>query len=538
MKVSKIFQAALVGAAALWMSTGGAFAVCGDFGGFAAFQCADLAYFAPSPEPITFDPLGRVATGASIVFWQMGFGNQTLNTGLGSAGTGNSGLTTFNGNDQGLKTADFGEGNGITGLTVFPPGALCIGNNNWGDSGVDGCCDQNRSATHLIDKDGIINPAYDVYYARNGGPGYTSYEWYQDYPMALLAKTTSGKWFAIAAVSNMDRGNNGDPFGPCNMVTPGTNPAACDSRVGHYEYRAVTNGGLNVISGLTNVIPWQMTPRPRAFCVAGCTGVVTRTINFNWDPAKWFHDGTIKPSTHPTMSPIDATRAAGVGVVDVLSKLNATNNWRGLARYNLQKATLSPANVDPNGRVIHATLAFANVAGLTDIPQPTPLGPDGNPTTAVVMGGVSVPPDTCWRVQVLFGKKPETLTTTTASCRLGKCGDKGYTAESLDPMTITCVGGSLLAEEIGGASAQRRQGVITVDWTTTSELSVTKFNLYAKSANGAEKFLQEVSCSECATGAGGSYSVTVKSSFAKGAKSIVIEMVTGSGNKRTEVPVL
>jgi hypothetical protein len=540
MKVSKIFQAALVGAAALWMSTGGAFAVCAlPLGGFAIFQCADLAYFPPSPEPVTFDAAGRVSSGVTTVFWQLGFGNALINSGLGTGGNGFRVGAGFEGIDNGVSVTDIGEGNAITSRTDFPPGALCLGNNNWQNTGIDACADNDRSALVPLSDDDIINPAYDVYYTRNGIPGYTSYTWYQDYPIAVLAKTTNGKWFAIAAVSNMDRGNNGDLTGPCNTTVPGTNPAACDPRPGHYEFKNVTNGGTNAITAMPNVIPWQMTPRPRAFCVAGCTGVVTRTINFSWTPVKWYHDATVRPSTNPAMAPTDATRAAGVGVVDILSKLNATNNWMGLARYNLQSATVSPANLDPNGNVAHSTLVFANVAGHTDIPQPAPLGPDGNPTaTSVDRSSVSVPPDTCWRVQALFGKKPETNTLNAITCRLGKCGDRGYTAESLNPMTITCVGGSLLSEEIGGASANRRQGGITVNWSSTSEISVVKYNLYAKNTKGGETLVQEVSCTECTTGGGGAYSVRVPSSSAKGAKSIIIEMVTGSGSKRVEVPIL
>jgi hypothetical protein len=536
MKVSKIFQAAVLGAAALSMGTGGAFAVCSEFGGFAIFQCADLAYIEPVPEPVTLGPddgSGRlVVGGATAIFWQAGFGNATLESGLGSTGTGNSGLTTFNGNDRGLGTVELAEASSVD--SRMPVGALCLRNNNFGNFGVDGCCDNDRGTTLIPNNDDILNPLYHVYYSRNGYPGVYSRDWDQDYPVAALVKTASGKWFAAMMVSSMDRGNNGDAFGPCHPTSPGTNPAACDFRAGFFTYKDVANANLNSVTGAMNAVPWQMVPRPRAFCISGCTGVVTRTINFNWNAAKWHHDNINYPTSHPQMAPALADRAAGVAPLDLLTKSNATNNWRGLIRYNLQRATVTAGNLDPNGAIMFSTLSFANV--VADIPQPLPLGSDGNPTGTVVQNSVSSPPDTCYRVQVLFGKKPETLTTTTANCRLGKCGDRGYTAESLDPGVITCIGGSLLAEEIRDASVTRTQGSLRVQWRTSSEVAVQKFDLYAETARG-EKFLVDRICNECNTGAGSSYDVTLRSSSVKGAKAIVIEMVSGNGNVRTRVPI-
>ncbi len=69
-------------------------AICTEFGGFAIFQCSDLAYFDAVPDPnfvLIVDPNNRV-TNIQALFWQIGFGNQKINSGLGSAGTGNSGV--------------------------------------------------------------------------------------------------------------------------------------------------------------------------------------------------------------------------------------------------------------------------------------------------------------------------------------------------------------------------------------------------------------------------------------------------------------
>ena len=74
------FRALAVLAAVAAMSAGpGAFAGCLDFGGFAVFQCADRAYF---------NPPSVAGTAVNSTFWQVGFGNATLNNGSGTAGTG------------------------------------------------------------------------------------------------------------------------------------------------------------------------------------------------------------------------------------------------------------------------------------------------------------------------------------------------------------------------------------------------------------------------------------------------------------------
>lgn len=134
---------------------------CRGFGGFPVFQCADLAYFNPPPD---FDPNKYFldpddpAVGVQnvkVVYWQIGFGNNNLNTGFGSLGTGNSGATTFNGNDQGVSGVDLKEARSATGTSSIPLGGLCLGSNNWGNSGVDGCCDNDRDPTHPLNKDGV-----------------------------------------------------------------------------------------------------------------------------------------------------------------------------------------------------------------------------------------------------------------------------------------------------------------------------------------------------------------------------------------------
>jgi hypothetical protein len=249
------------------------FAACGEFGGYPIYQCADLAYFAPPPGPfsLVLDPNGRPPN-VTAVFWQIGFGNQKLNTGLGTSGTGTSGLTaaSFNGNDQGILAVDLVDARAATGNPAVPAGALCLGSmNNWGMPGADSCCDNPRGAGSLMPgglaDDGLLNPYFDVYYAANGYPGAYSLLWQQDHPMAVLLRSSDGRFFAVAAVATAGRGNAGNgENGLCHPTTPGGKPAPCDATPGFYSFGAVTGAEPNpALPGRTNVVPWQATPTPR-----------------------------------------------------------------------------------------------------------------------------------------------------------------------------------------------------------------------------------------------------------------------------------
>lgn len=551
--MNKRFQAILLGAVvALAMGGSGAYANCLEFGGFAIFQCADLAFFAPPPFAVTFDP-NASPTNVSAVFWQIGFGNQLLNSGLGSAGTGNSALNTFNGNDQGIFVADLKDAQVATQNPFIPFGAVCLSSNNWANTGIDGCADNDRSTSLSNDNDDILNPDYNVYYSKAGSPGYYSYNWHQDYPMAALLKSIpDAKYFAVAATSTLDRGNNHTGDGTC-APTPGTNPSPCDFRPGFYSFKAVANGLPNpALSGFNNVVPWQQVPRPKASCVAGCSGTGTRTINFVWDSVKLYNDQRTIGTTHPAMgggacvgavppcniTGPDATRAAGVGVKDVMTKANAANNWAGLVRYTLESAAVTAVNLDPNGSVLFNTLTFAPVVGQTDIPQPL-LDANGDAGGPVSRPGLAVAPDTCFRVHVFFGKKPETGTGTsgcsTTNARVGKCGDKGYDAFSLDPGTITCVGGSLVSEKAIDVTATKKLGGVTLSWKMTSELALSGFNIYTVSSKGVEKQIGTLPCKACTTGEPESYTFNAPATQVKGAKSMILEVLSGNGNSRTQV---
>jgi hypothetical protein len=550
--MNKRFQAILLGVTvALVMGGSGAYANCINFGGYAIFQCGDTGFFAPPPVTPVFDPNANPVN-YSTVFWQIGFGNETLNTGTGTGGTGNV-ATTFPGNDHGQWVVDLKDAQIATQDSRVPFGAMCLAVNNWANSGIDGCVDNDRTATALtLDHDNILNPDYDVYYASIGLPGYYNYTWHQDYPMAVLVKSIpDARFFAIAANSTQVRaGEDHTPTGPC-AATPGSNLAACDFRPGFYNFKDIANGGVNPATGANNVIPWQQVPRPRAACIAGCTGTTTnRTINFNWDPVKIYNDRRHVGTSHPAMGGDlcneataclggainNPTRPAGVGAVDLMRNPNGdpNNNWAGLARYDLEVATVGAGNVDPNGSVLFNTLVFAAVVGQTDIPQPG-LDLNGDPTGQVVRNSVIAAPNTCYRVHVRFGKKPEITAITLANARIGRNGDRGYEVFSLDPATITCVGGSLLSESAVNLQAVKKLGTVTLSWRMTSELSIEGFNIYAVSPKGVEKKIGSLPCQACNTGETKSYSFTAPMTAIKGAKTIVLEVLSSNGNTRSQV---
>ncbi|MBI3449455.1 MAG: hypothetical protein HY049_11125 [Acidobacteria bacterium] len=402
---------------------------CFEFGGFAIFQCADLAFVQPPPD---FDPsiyvvdANGVTSNISAVFWQIGFGNANISNGNGSSGTGNSGPSTFNGNDSGNFAIDLRDGYSATQNALIPPGATCLSSNNWANSGVDGCADNDRGAGLGNNNDDILNPYYNVYYSKQGSPGYYSLNWQQDYPMAVLVKNRHADAFAFAAVATLNRGNVGGD-GTC-ATTPGTNPAACDFRPGFYSFKDVKNGNANPTSDPNNpklnVIPWQATPQPTT------TSDVRVDPNdpnsdhvqaFSWPAVTVFSDQSVRSTTHPNMGGGDCvgltppcpavlrdpSRAPGVGVSDVISKFG------GLFRFVLEVADVN----DPN---------FVTVL-------------QSFPTTATSLSNVTIPQSGCWRLRTIFGKRPETTVTSIANCRLGKCGDVGFEVVSLTQCNTGCV---------------------------------------------------------------------------------------------------
>jgi hypothetical protein len=541
MTLSKVLKITVLSAAVLGAAVTLPWAFCDSaVETYAIFHCSDRSYFAPVPAPFT----PQEVTG---VFWQLGFGSRgdaIRDTGAGTDGTGVQSKAQFNGNDNGLFILDVRDAAQAFPTFPFPPGSVCLGSNNWANFGVDGCSDNTRPAApftydnqydsygpyQYANNDNILNPYFGTQFQATGFYGYYSLASIMDYPTAVLLKTPGDSFFALAAVTNMDRGNTHDAaFGPCHS-SGGTNPAACDIRQGFYGFQDVKNGSTNVMTGLNDVVEWQPAPRPRISCVADCAGVTPRQLSIQVGPVKWYHDMRSTPSNNPTLAtrnlslPRDATRAAGVGVVDLLRK------WGGLLRYSLEAA---PVVTDPGGNVDYAALVFTAVAGQGNLTPP--LNANGEATGPVSINLTSNP-DTCYRVALSIGKLPEVsgTLTTAIECRKGRCGDVGYSIRSGAPGAITCVGGALISENIADSAIAHARGVYTLTWSTTSELSVQGFDIFAVSRRGEQK-VADVACSECTTSLPGSYTVEISKGDLRGGavEAFKVKMRGGSGDEVT-----
>jgi hypothetical protein len=427
--------------ATLLATTSGLMAFCdSNLETYALFQCSERAYFAPIPGTFTKADI-------SAVFWQVGFGNRTVNSGQGLDGTGVQSKSNFNGNDSGLFSVDLLDAAVIFPTIGFPAGSICLGSNNWANSGVDGCCDNPRTigkfsytnAYHLLGpydytaNDDILNPYFGTYFDSTGYRGYYSLASIQDYPTAVLLTTpvdpaSGAPYFAIAAVTNMDRLNTGGN-GVCNTSVPGTNLAACDIRQGEYNFGEVTNGGANVITaGRNNVVTWQQPPEPFVNITAGDPNDpnAVLTVDVTWTPPTIQSDGRIVASNNPTMAtknpaqPRDPNASPGVGV----PAIDATF---GMARYEVRVA----AENDPNFTTLKASYLCSTNASLSS-PECT------SPTSATF----DISSSDCMRIRTRFGPPPrETVTTTAPNCALGRCGDVGYevVGKRFCPGTSTCV---------------------------------------------------------------------------------------------------
>jgi hypothetical protein len=365
----------------------------------------------------------------AAVFWQIGFGNDLINTGTGTSGTGISGKSSFSGNDSGLFPVDLTDANALD--QRFPPGTLCLGSNNWANAGIDGCCDNPRADqfTHggysYVGDDNTLDPYYGTYLDGIGYPGYYSLASVVDYPTAVLLTTTDERWFAVAAVTSMDRGNSGTGAnGPC-VAASGSNPAPCDRRQGFFSFADVTDGLPNANDPNRNkVIPWQSTPAPS---IDTSTPVdpddpdSAVEIEVSWTAAIVHTDGRSRPSVNPTLGPVDPNSSAGAGTGDIASKF-------GLVRYLLEAA----AETDPNFSA--PTLAVTC--------------PGDAECDTAISAVVTVSPDSCLRLSSLFGPQPRVGTPSTVDCRVGKCGDLGYSVTSAP----VCLGTQQASSGGGGGS--------------------------------------------------------------------------------------
>jgi hypothetical protein len=545
MNLSKVLKIMVVGVAVLAGAVTLPWAFCNSsVETYALFHCANRAYFEPIPGGFTKADI----TG---VFWQLGFGNFAIPPiGQGTDGTGFA-SKQFNGNDSGSFPVDLLDAAATFPTTGFPAGSVCLGSNNWANSGVDGCCDNSRLSAPFgpydnaydgvayyytyPNDDNILNPYFGLGWNQAGYPGYYSIASMTDYPTAVLLRLPGDAYFALAAVSNMDRGNTGGgESGPCRSNAPGTNNGVCDVRQGFYAFADVTNGNPNLVPGETgknNAIPWQ-TARPRPLgldCSVTDCGGPTLDVTFQIDPIMVHSDQRMIPSNNPSMAtrnaslPRDATRAAGVGSRDVLKK------WGQLVRYTLESAPIVPGvNTDPStGDMLYNTLVWT---AETSTPQPVVDPNTGEPTGPVVIPK-TVPLPSCWRTRLSIGKTPEAAASL-VNCRLAKCGDLGVTIAPLDPGGVTCFGNRdpLVSENIINGAVDTVKGRHTIRWDTTAELTVQGFDIFAVTQRGP-RLVRSVDCTECSSGAGASYETVVRTGDVRGGKiqGFQVKMKGGSG---------
>lgn len=509
MKKGFKLTAVMAGLLLLTAGSSGLFAVCQEDTVFPMFQCGFVGWFAPPPAD---------AGNINAIWWQIGYGNNLLNNGIiGAAGVDGTGAvgTTFPGNDSGIAspttttTGPFGLKSAqavLGGLYPgqIPAGALCADyENSWGGFGVDGCAD-NRRTTSGYDNDNVLNPYWGTLGPCPYQPGegdcspYFSTYYQVDYPIAILARTSSNKYFALAFVASNSR--NQEPR---------------DGSEGVFNVGAIVNGDPSPIPGKgNNIIPWQAVPKPHVTNVTPTSPGVPRNVSLQWDNVRIIHDGSSRPTGARATAPV---AAGGVGVLDHLDEAG------GLCRFQLQTAAVPGGNPSPDP----STLTWVNVPG-------APACGGTGPVTA----NLTVNPDTAIRVRTVLGKLARTASTAVANARLGASGDLGFEATDctanncLNSAPITVIGGGLVGQTIIDGVAVKEQGGVRVTFRTTAEASVSGIDVLGK----GDVVIRSVACKQCTTGVGDSYDVLLENKDLKGAKSLKLRL-NGPGSLTDAIPI-
>ncbi len=368
-------------------------------GGFPVYQCGDRAWFRSPPE----------GSGAvTALFWQIGYGNASINNAEGTQGTGLGPPGVFSGNDSGLyevpliAAAPLVDPEGRAGVEQD---ALCLGPVNWGNHGVDGCCDNRRMEGPRAGQDRYLNANFDAELMDREGRFAPDLEGMTDHPMAVLLREETGRWFAVAAVAPFER--------------PSDRP---DIRSGHYTFASIADGETNPLTGARNIIPWQAAPSltleedpsPRA---GGDSGVTdsgekrsgTRRFDARWDPVILHSDHSRRSSEAGK-----AKSSGGVGALEM----------GPLVSYSIERVRLLPEMVSAGGIPMREILLWERVL-----------------TTGEPSGSLDLAEDSCARAVVNLGRSPSSPGIGFIPCALGRCGDVGYSI----PGPPVCVEGPILA---------------------------------------------------------------------------------------------
>jgi hypothetical protein len=296
--------AVMAGLALVSAGTSGVFANC-SASIMPVYQCGFVGWFGPPPAGS-----GQV----TAIWWQLGYGNNNRNdgfpptvaqegTGVTGGGAGNPAIG-FGGNDSGAGTVYMTNADSVLSQysDSIADGSICSNfENSWAASGIDGCAD-NRRTTSGYDNDDKLNPYFGGSYGPCGYDDcpYETTNYLVDYPMAVLLRENTNRFFALALVASKTR--NGD---------------STDISEGFYDLGEVKNGLPNGIAQFpkNNVIPWQPVPRPRVDAVTGTTPGTPRQLSLSWDNIKLYHDNSTRPTGDRSVvgQPVVA---GGVGVLD------------------------------------------------------------------------------------------------------------------------------------------------------------------------------------------------------------------------------
>jgi hypothetical protein len=495
------------------------------------FQCGFVGWVAPAPQPGTpLNPAGPPPGAVSAIWWQLGYGNNNVNNGAISTaaneGTGIGSPGVFSGNDsgvaQGYTASTCGRTNGQPGVTMtearcvlpqyaasIPVGALCSNyENSWAGAGIDGCADNPRT-TAAADNDNLLNPYFGSTYGPCADPLYCDAPYYTtayqiDYPMAILVRENTNRFFALAFLASKARVQvEGSPDPPKSRAADISENFFDLATISNGDPRPALTGPSGPLPAKNNIIPWQLVPKPRVMSV---TGTNPKQLSLQWDNIRMVNDG----STRPNARLVGPGQAGGVGVLD-----------QGiLCRYQLQTAPITTANPDPT------TLTWTNAGAAI------------NCGSGLVNTSLTVNPDSAIRIRTILGKTPRTASTLLASARIGASGDLGFEATDckanncVNSAPLIFVAGGLVSEQAVDTVAIRNKNAVTVSFHTTSELTVSSIDILGK----GDVVLKTVPCKQCTTGIGDDYSVLMTSGDLKGSKELKVRL-NGPGAVSPSFPI-
>ncbi len=528
-RASRTAGICLVAAVGALAATCEALANCQFEGPYPVTQCATRggtpAWFARTPVD---------AGTVSATWWILGSGNRPAfdpTVGVSTAPVDGDGFMDtphpgiWIGVDSGRLTAGPADGEPQGGLdlidalagtgTPLAAGGLCFyASANWALPFVDGCSDQNRRSYALGGSSDVSDNYIDTYWAETtGGVGILSDDSLVDAPMGVLLTESNNKHFAIAFFSSTNR--NMDPN---DIFDKG------------YDMGAIANGDDNPAdpAGNDNIVPWQPIPQP-GFAMSILPNE-DRIVRAQWHSIRIVRDdssrpnpGAMRDSTFPMHvlgTDRNGTDLTGVGIMEQPE----------LVSYILERKS------------------YLLGEGCGAIAPWVPAGPAVVPPISTLAGTVTsaqvtVPPQSCVRLTMRFGRVPGATFQTTpadiatrnlnrANAQAGNLGDIGYEVSS----RAFNVGGPLAGDKPILRKASFAQGNLVVEFGTLGEMGVESFQVVVKDSRGATSIVATVECAQCSNGIGSDYRVEVPGTSLRTARSVHV-VVQPSGTASDEMAI-